>query len=53
MSLLDRKETYTDICNQRIFKILSIFLNLAPDYVEKEMIFDITCGDKSGEEFAF
>ena len=53
MSLLDRKETYTDLCNQRIFKLLSIYLNLAPDYVEKEMIEAITCGDKSGEDFAF
>lgn len=53
MSLLNRNETYNEKANQRLFKILSIYLNLAPDYVEEDMIEEITCGDKSGEEFAF
>lgn len=53
MSLLNKNETYNERANQRLFKILSIYLNLAPDYVEKDMIDAITCGDKSGEEFAF
>lgn len=50
---LKRNQTYLDKCNQRLFKILSIYLNLAPDYVEKSMVDSITCGDKSGEVFAF
>ena len=52
MSLLSRNETYNEKANQRLFKILSIYLNLAPDYVDKDMIEEITCGDKSGEEYA-
>lgn len=53
MSLLSRNETYNEKANQRLFKIWSIYLNLAPDYVEKDMIEEITCGEKDGEEFAF
>lgn len=53
MSLLSKNETYNEKANQRLFKILSIYLNIAPDYIEKNMIEEITCGDKSGEEFAF
>ncbi len=53
MSILDRNETYNERANQRLFKILSIYLNLAPDYIEKRMIDEITGGDPSGEEFAF
>ena len=53
MSLLSKNETYNEKSNQRLFKILSIYLNLAPDYIDKSMIDEITCGDESGEEFAF
>lgn len=53
MSILNKNETYNERSNQRLFKVLSIFLNLAPDYVDANMINEITCGDKSGEEFAF
>ena len=53
MSLLNKNETYNEKSNQRLFKILSIYLNLAPDYIDKEMIDAITCGNKDGEEFAF
>ena len=53
MSILNNNETYNERSNQRLFKVLSIFLNLAPDYVDANMINEITCGDKSGEEFAF
>ncbi len=53
MSLLSKNETYNERSNQRLFKILSIYLNLAPDYIEKSMIDDITCGDSNGVEFAF
>ena len=53
MSLLSKNETYNEKSNQRLFKILSIYLNLAPDYINKEMIEEITCGNIDGEEFAF
>ncbi len=53
MSQLDRNSNYNEQGNQRLFKLLSIYLNLAPDYIESGMIDEITCGDKSGEEFAF
>lgn len=53
MSILNKNETYNERSNQRLFKVLSIFLNLAPDYVDANMINEITCGDTSGEEFAF
>jgi hypothetical protein len=53
MSLLSRNETYNERSNQRLFKLLSIYLNLAPDYIDKEMIDAITCGNADGEEFAF
>lgn len=53
MSLLSKNETYNEKSNQRLFKILSIYLNLAPDYIEKSMIEEITCGDSGGDEFAF
>lgn len=39
--------------NQRLFKIMSIYLNLAPDYITKDMIEEITGGDSYGVEFAF
>jgi hypothetical protein len=39
--------------NQRLFKMLSVYLNIAPDYITREMIEEITCGDESGDEFAF
>lgn len=53
MSLLNKSETYNEISNQRLFKILSVFLNLAPDYIDENMINEITGGDKTGDEFAF
>ena len=53
MSLLNKNETYNEKSNQRLFKILSVFLNLAPDYVDSDMINEITGGDRNGEEFAF
>lgn len=53
MSLLSKNETYNQKSNQRLFKMLSVFLNLAPDYIDKEMIDEITCGNSDGEEFAF
>ncbi len=53
MSLLSKNETYNEKSNQRLFKILSIYLNLAPDYIDKEMIEEITFGHTDGEEFAF
>lgn len=53
MSLLNKNETYNEKSNQRLFKILSIFLNLAPDYIDSDMVNEITGGDPYGEEFAF
>ena len=53
MSLLNKNETYNEKSNQRLFKLLSIYLNLAPDYIDKDMINEITCGAADGEEFAF
>ena len=53
MSLLSKNTTYNERANQRLFKILSVYLNLAPDYIERSMIEEITCGDSSGDEFAF
>lgn len=53
MSLLNKNETYNEKSNQRLFKILSVFLNLAPDFVDLDMITEITGGDKDGDEFAF
>lgn len=53
MSLLNKNETYNERANQRLFKILSVFLNLAPDYIDADMINGITGGDKAGDEFAF
>lgn len=53
MSLLNKNETYNERANQRLFKMLSIFLNLAPDYIDSNMIEEITGGNKDGDEFAF
>ncbi len=53
MSILNKKETYNEQANQRLFKILSVYLNLAPDYIDTSMIKEITGGDSSGEEFAY
>jgi hypothetical protein len=53
MSILSKSDSYNEKSNQRLFKILSIYLNIAPDYVEKKMIDEITCGNSEGEEFAF
>jgi hypothetical protein len=53
MSILSKSDSYNEKSNQRLFKILSIYLNIAPDYVEKKMIDEITCGNSDGEEFAF
>jgi len=43
--------------NARLFKLMSIFLNLAPDYIEPGMIESITggnaCADKSMVEYAY
>ncbi len=39
--------------NSRIFKILSVFLNLRPDYITPEMIREITSGEREGEEYAY
>ena len=50
MSLLSKNETYNEKSNQRLFKILSIYLNLAPDYIDKEMIEEITCGNTDSED---
>lgn len=53
MSILSRNATYNERANQRLFKMLSIYLNLAPDYIDKSMIDEITCDDPLGEQFAF
>lgn len=53
MSLLSKNETCNEKANQRLFKMLSVYLNLAPDYISKDMIEEITCGDESSECFAF
>ncbi len=53
MSLLSNNKTYNERANQRLFQMLSIYLNLAPDYIDRSMIEEITGTDKSGEEFAF
>jgi len=53
MSILSNSNTYNERANQRIFKVLSIYLNLAPDYIDRSMIEEITSGDKDAEEFAF
>ncbi len=53
MSLLSQNTTYNESANQRLFKVLSIYLNLAPDYIDRSMIEEITCGNADGEEFAF
>ena len=53
MSILDANTNYHSSANQRLFKILSVFLNLAPDYIDREMIEEITCGNTSDDEFAF
>jgi hypothetical protein len=53
MSLLSNNNTYNEKSNQRLFKLLSIYLNLAPDYINKAMIDEITGGNVDGEEFAF
>ena len=53
MSLLSQNSTNIEKSNQRLFKMLSVYLNLAPDYITREMVDEITCGDVSGEEFAF
>lgn len=41
--------------NNRIFKLMSIYLNLAPDYVDQQMMDDMTEGVRSKEssEYAF
>lgn len=39
--------------NRRLFTLMSIFLNLAPDYIDGTMIREITGVDKSNDEFAF
>ncbi len=53
MSLLNKNETYNEKSNQRLFKILSVYLNLAPDFIDSAMINEITGGDTAGDEFAF
>lgn len=53
MSLLSLNTTYNESANQRLFKVLSIYLNLAPDYIERSMIEDITCGNSDADDFAF
>lgn len=47
------ERTYIDKCNSRIFKIMSIYLNLAPDYINKSMVDEITGGGDFGIEFAY
>jgi hypothetical protein len=49
MSILSKSDSYNEKSNQRLFKILSIYLNIAPDYVEKKMIDEITCGNYGRE----
>lgn len=39
--------------NARIFRLMSVFLNLAPDFVTREMIDGITGGGDYGTEYAF
>ena len=53
MSLLTANNTYNESSNQRLFKVLSVYLNLAPDYIDRSMIEEITCGDVNSDEFAF
>ena len=53
MSLLTANNTYNEASNQRLFKVLSVYLNLAPDYIDRSMIEEITCGDVNSDEFAF
>ena len=53
MSLLDKNTSYNELSNQRLFKILSIYLNLAPDYIDRSMIEEITGGNTDGDVFAF
>ena len=53
MSLLDKNTSYNELSNQRLFKILSIYLNLAPDYIDRSMIDEITGGNTDGDVFAF
>lgn len=44
---------FTERSNSRIFKMMSVFLNLAPDYIDKDMIDEITGGEEFGTEYAF
>ena len=53
MSSLNQNKNSVENANQRLFKILSVYLNLAPDYIDAEMINEITSGDLAAEEFAF
>ena len=39
--------------NARLFRLMSVFLNLAADYIEPDMIDGITGGDGSMTEFAY
>lgn len=43
----------TEEYNRRIFKLMSVYLNLAPDYVTADMMDEITGGGDFGTEFAF
>ena len=53
MSLLSKNTNYNESANQRLFKVLSIYLNVAPDYIDRSMMEEITDGVPDGEEFAF
>ena len=53
LSVLTDNSSPFAVENRRIFKLLSVYLNLAPDYIERSMIEQITCGDSFGVEFAF
>lgn len=53
MGEYERERSYTDRCNSRIFKIMSIYLNLAPDFIDENMINEITGGGDFGIEYAF
>ena len=53
MSILSQSLTYNERSNQRLFELLSLFINFASNYITREMVDSITGGDPSGEVFAY
>ncbi len=53
MSILTDGQDVVSANNRRLFKLMSIYLNLAPDYITREMMDEITGGESFGAEFAF